>query len=282
MSLGQAVERFATVTHGLPDEALEREWKWRAYNEGVRHAFFRVYEELCELAATLATERAAQGPVMTTAQRILASYHAAFRDLQAVLLRVDDELLDRALSDEKWPLRFVLGHTIFVKRQFFARSWYALQQRRQGTKKAACMPDDEVEAFVGPYDVFERALGDPLAGVLAYYGALHERILHELADIGEDELDAPSLWWEEYEVPLQFRLHRFDSHLRQHTIQVEKTLEALGHSPSEAQRLLRLIYRALAEVEGGIIGAWEIGAVRRAKAAVEIAARADEIAPVVA
>jgi hypothetical protein len=59
MSLGQAVERFAAVTRAWPDEALEREWKWRAYNEGVRHAFFRTYEELRELAVTLATERAA-------------------------------------------------------------------------------------------------------------------------------------------------------------------------------------------------------------------------------
>jgi hypothetical protein len=42
--------------------------------------------------------------------------------------------------------------------------------------------------------------------------------------------------------------------MRQHTIQMEKTLHMLGHIPSEAQRLLRLIYRALAQVEGVLIG----------------------------
>src|SRR3712207_6856353 len=47
-----------------------------------------------------------------------------------------------------------------------------------------------------------------------------------------------------YELPLRFRLHRFDSHLRQHTIQAGKTLEGIGRAPSEAKRLLQLIYRS--------------------------------------
>ena len=81
---------------------------------------------------------------------------------------------------------------------------------------------------------------------------------------------------------LRFRLHRFDSHLRQHVVQIEKTLESIGRSPNEAQRLLRLIYAALAEVEGATIGDWEVGAALRHEAAEEIAARAGEIADILA
>ena len=108
-SLVQAVERFVTVTHRLPDEVLEREWTWRAYSEGVRLAFFRTYEQLCQLAAALGAERAAQGLGMTAAQWALTQYHTAYRDLQAVLLGLEPDLLDRPPAKGEWSVRFTLG-----------------------------------------------------------------------------------------------------------------------------------------------------------------------------
>jgi hypothetical protein len=283
MSLSEAVFKFGSVTKGLSAAELEHEWTWQAYNEGVRFAFFRTYEELRQLATTMATERTTAGPAVTTAQRALAQYHGAYRDLQAVLLGVGDDLVDRPPAQEEWPLRIILGHIQAAERQFFSRIWYAVNRQRMGNDRPIQMPDDEVEAFVGSWDDFERMMDDEsLAGILAHYDALHERILHELADIGEDELSAPSLWWEGYEVPVQFRLHRLDSHLRQHTVQVEKTLNMLDHRPSEAKRLLRLIYGALAEAEGVMVGAWDIGQDYRGKAAATIASRTDEIAKVIA
>ena len=95
ITLIQAVEKFAAVTYGLSDDNLDRAWSWWAYDEGVRFAFFRVYEELRELAATLITERTTRGKPITTAQHSLAQYHAAYRDLQAVLIGVDDYLMDK-------------------------------------------------------------------------------------------------------------------------------------------------------------------------------------------
>ena len=56
-------------------------------------------------------------------------------------------------------------------------------------------------------------------------------------------------------MPIEFRLHRFDAHLRQHTIQVEKTLLAVLGFPSEAKQLVRIVCAALADVEGILIGA---------------------------
>jgi len=277
--LAQAVEKFASVTHGLSNATLDREWKWRAYDEGVRFAFFRTYEELCQLATRAAATRAEQGPAITIAQRALAQYHAAFRDLQAILLGVGDADFDTPPAEGEWPLRTILGHTMAAERGFFAITWYAVEQGRKGNPPIK-MPDDKVEAFVGSWDAFEHKMDESLAGILAHYEALRQRILHELADIGEDELNIPSLWWEGEPMPIQFRLHRFDSHLRQHTIQAEKTLDALGYQPNEAKRLLRIIYRALAEAEGGAIGAWDVGAEQRRAIAAGIAARADEITSV--
>jgi hypothetical protein len=55
--------------------------------------------------------------------------------------------------------------------------------------------------------------------------------------------------------PIRFRLHRFESHMRQHTIQIDKTLMLLGQPPTEVKRLLRLTYAAWADAENALIGA---------------------------
>jgi len=123
-------------------------------------------------------------------------------------------------------------------------------------------------------------LDGPWQDVRSYYDTFHERVLLELADIRDEELEAPSMYWEGYELSLRFRLGRFDSHLRQHTVQVDKTLVAIGFAPNEARRLLRLIYAALAEAEGATIGAWEVGAERTQQMAETIAARTEEIAAI--
>ena len=78
-SLVRAVERFSAITQGVPDSELDRAWAWGVYDsEGVRFAFFRTYEELRDLAAKTAAARAAHGPAVSTAQRILAQYHWAY------------------------------------------------------------------------------------------------------------------------------------------------------------------------------------------------------------
>lgn len=281
ITLIQAVESFSGVTHDLSDGELEREWSWRAYDEGVRFAFFRVYEELRELAATLITERTTRGKPITTAQHSLAQYHAAYRDLQAVLIGVDDDLIDVSPSKGEWRPRVILGHIISAEREFFARIWHAVQRFRDGEDKPAVMTAEEVAEFVGSYTDFETTMNRlSLPGIMAYYDSLHKRVLRELTNIRGLELEAISLWWEELPITVEFRLHRLDSHLRQHTVQLEKTLLAISRPPSEAIRLLRLVYGALADVEGTIIGAWDLGNDRRSAVAESIAQRADEIAQI--
>lgn len=75
---------------------------------------------------------------------------------------------------------------------------------------------------------------------------------------------------------MRFRLHRFEAHLRQHAVQVEKTLAGLGHSPSEAERLVRRLHVALAGVESAEPGPRGAEAAERTAAA--IAALAREVA----
>jgi hypothetical protein len=314
LNLTQAVEKFALTTCHLMDDDLDREWTWRAYSEGVRYAMFRTYEELRTLAAVLITERTTKGSPISTAHHSLAQYHAAYRDLQAILTGLDESLLNKSPGPDEWPLRIILGHILSAEREFFARIWHAVQRYRNadnfrrtsphqpkpqdfasededfldeeepeeevdnGLPHPVEMTDEEVAEFVGSYEEFERTMNRlSIPGVMAYYDSLHKRVLRELTDIKGFELEAESLWWEGTPFTVEFRLHRLDAHLRQHTVQIEKTLDALGYPASEPRRLLRLIYAALADVDSAIIGDWGMGKAERRELAGKISVRADEI-----
>lgn len=249
-----AMTEFARLTWGLTDADLEIAWEWQDYQEGVRFSFFRNYETLRELVVRLAAERLSLGQASTSAQRILAQYHAAFRDLQAVLLGYDAARLEQVPAEGEWSARQALDHMIRAERNFYFMVHFALQDARSGDGRLT-------EATEAMWDEFWQ--GDPYSGLrdagspqdmLAYYEKLHTRILDEFVDISEAELDAPAVFWENQPYPIRFRLHRFDSHLRQHTIQIEKTLLAIGGPLNEARRLLRLIFAALAEAEGVVLG----------------------------
>jgi hypothetical protein len=113
MTLAQTVEKFAQVVQGVPDAELDREWAWGDYDsEGIRFAFFRAYEELRELAVKIAIERAAHGPAVSSAQRILAQYHAAYRDLAVALLGITPDATERAPAEGEWRLREVVAHIV--------------------------------------------------------------------------------------------------------------------------------------------------------------------------
>ena len=51
------------------------------------------------------------------------------------------------------------------------------------------------------------------------------------------ELDLPSTFWEETRFPIYHRLHRYEAHYTQHTIQIDKTLEAIGQCPDRIKAL---------------------------------------------
>jgi hypothetical protein len=284
LNLTQAVDKFALTTCHLTDADLERQWDWRAYREGVRYAMFRTYEELRTLAAQLMAERSSKGTPISTAHHTLGQYHGAYRDLQAIMMGVDDGLLNKPPARDEWPLRIILGHILAAEREFFARIWHAVQHYRSQDlpedqePEPLEMTDEEVAEFVGSHEEFERTMNRlSIPGIMSFYDSLHKRVLRELTDIKGFELEAESLWWEGTPFTVEFRLHRLDAHLRQHTVQIEKTLDALMGPPSEARRLLRLIYAALADVDSMIIGDWGHGKNERNELAGKINVRADEV-----
>lgn len=275
--ISQAVKNFGEMTHCLSETDLNREWSWKDYDEGLRFVFFRVYEELRQLGARLGRSRSMTDQPLTTAQHTLAQYHAAYRDLQAVLIGVSNADAARPPSDDEWSMRKALLHMIAAERTFFAVNCEALQHVRSGDGRPMEMSDEAWQAFWRGDNFDELKKEATTSELMVYYDQMHWRVLTELSDISEDELRTSVIFWESTPMPMEFRLHRFDAHLRQHTIQIEKTLQDLDVPLTEAKRLLRLIYAALAEVESQTIGVKDFGAVEQTEVLTLINAYYEEI-----
>lgn len=261
---------FAGALATISDDALVQDWPapslpgafWHGYHDSSREVAFRVYHQLRDLATEIETSRTAA----TAAQRILAQHQRAYRDLTGALAGVAEAEFDLAPADNEWPLRTVMYHIALTERGFHALIHWAVDRRRAGDLASIEMPDDHRDAVSDP--IIESGT---LAEVLQRYNALHSRVLSDFVELASTDLEAPNVWWEGYEVPVRFRLHRFDTHLREHTIQVDKTLAGIGHHPSEPERLARLIHRALGEVEGGLLGAPDTVLGRQRSTATDIA-----------
>jgi hypothetical protein len=255
-----AVNRLAVIAQLMSLSDLERPWKWASYDsEGVRFAFFRVQEELRALAVRIAAARLAVGQPPSQAQRILAQYHTAYRELRASLLGLDNAVLDQPPAKEEWPVRRTLAHILGADMGFYVVVRYALDRHRSADDRPPRFGDEIYGRLLGvDEDSYHAIMERPVDGLLDYHAALHQRVLDELSGITDSELELDSYYWEEEPHALRFRLHRFESHLRQHSIQIGKILAALGRLPGEPLHLMHLVYAALAEVEGASLGSDEI------------------------
>jgi hypothetical protein len=241
-SVTQAVEELVRATVGLSDEDMGREWKWREYDEeGLRFALLMTHHELRDLGVQLV----ARGRPPTQGQRILAQYHQTYRDLTGVLAGVRSEDLDRAPSQGEWPLREALDHMLGAEYGFLGVSRGALERHRAGN--AAEPSEAEFKQYRKPYAQPKDALAGPIGSIRNAFFEIHRRVLRELGDVSDAELEKLAWFWDG-PMPIRFRLHRFEEHLRQHIIQLDKTL-AVIRPPTEAHRLVRNIYNALADVE---------------------------------
>ena len=259
-SLTAAVEKFARLILPLTETDLERTWVWKDHDEeGIRFACFVTLQELRHLAVSLAPPSTTLRTHPTPAQHILSQYHAAYMDLQAAVLGLNDEEAEKIPSAGEWPVRKVYAHMLGAEINFTIAIRYALEKHRAGIWTPEKISDEDDNSLSGmSEDEYHALMNSPLSQMLAYHHTLHATLLDEFSQITNAELDLPSTFWEETRFPIQHRLHRYEAHLVQHTIQIDKTLIAIGKAPTEAQRLIRKIYAALAEVEGVLIGAEKI------------------------
>jgi len=251
--LKRSVQGFTDLILPLSDKELEHPWIWKDHDEeGIRFAFFVTLQELRDLAVMLAGARSK----LTPAQHILSQYHVAYMDLQAALLGLSSPDSERAPAEGEWPVRRVYAHILSTELNFTITVRYALEKHRAGTWTPEPVSDAEADRLAGISEGdYQNLIKGPLDAMLAYHRQLHSQILEEFSTIKDQELEFPSTFWEETRFPIRHRLHRYEAHFAQHTIQMDKTLAAIGQAPHESKQLLRKIYAALAEAEGLMIGA---------------------------
>ncbi len=230
-----AFEKAMARLAALPDDALARPWRWRGKEAHLRYALYRSLEEEHEaLAAALVAWRP------TEAERILAISRRSFGELRGLLVALPDTVLDDA-RDGDWSLRDVLRHALLVERRYAVNTAYAAHRREdEPLRLEAGDPRYPSERDVDASGGLER--------VLERFAAARDQSDALLGALPAARLERPSTW-SGHEVDVRFRLHRFASHLAEHTIQCEKALEAWGWRSGEARRIVRRIWAARGELE---------------------------------
>jgi hypothetical protein len=250
--LAHAVENFAAVTLPLAEKDLERQWTWKDHDEeGIRFAFFVTMQELRQLAVELASLR----DPLTSAQQILAQYHTQYLDLQAAVFGLSTETAERAPAEGEWSIPRAYAHILATDLGFASVVRYALERHRAGSWTPERMSDEDRMRIIDMTgEKYDLLMGSPLEELLAFHRDFHHKIVTEFSSITDAELELPSTFWEETRFPIRHRLHRFQTHMVQHTVQIDKTLVAINWPPTETKRLIRYLFSALAEVSIHLIG----------------------------
>jgi hypothetical protein len=243
--------RVVTAAHDLlavPDVALERAWPWRDSEADVRYGFYHAFEVL--EAATGAVRRALDeaGTRPAPGARRAAAATAARWALHARLLPLDATALDASPGGEEWTVRQTLGHIVSAQRAYGRfTAWWLLQRDAAAPPDAGpealyvVMPDEAVEGEGTLGEICAR-LDDLLDTGMAHLGGL------------DDEALAVPARWSGIRVDVGFRLGRWSSHIREHTVQVDKTLAIIGWAPREVDRLVGLVVGAYGRLEEQVFG----------------------------
>jgi hypothetical protein len=240
----------------VSDSTLELLWPWRGEEADVRYGFYRQSEALADTLALIRPLLEVARVHETPARPLVAAASAARWDLHGLLAGLTDDELDKDPGNGEWTVRQTLAHIVSVQRAYgvFTAWWLARRDaptddfpRQVPEELDAELPAEEAEG-VGSVAEIQRRLDEILdlsAGVFAPLGA---------------EMLGTRARWAGIPVDVRFRLLRWASHLREHTIQVEKTLGFIGRPITEVERLLRVIAAAYGRLEEELF-MWPAGGV---------------------
>ena len=235
----------------IPDAALLRTWLFHGVDteDGVRYGIYRGAETVeaasAELVAALAGAQARAAATIRTAPATIARWA-----LQGRLAALGDDVLDRVAKEGEWTVRETLAHTIAGQRSYgwFSRWWLS---QPLGPDRPSRVPD-EVETQSQRELPSDEAEGrGSLADIRSRLDAVLDEWALRYANLDAVALGVPARW---AGVPgdIDFRLGRWASHIAEHTVQLDKTLDWLGYQPSEAARIVRDLYTAWGRLEAQV------------------------------
>jgi DinB superfamily len=237
----------------IPEAALTKPWAWKGGSEDeIRYGAYRAAEalETAELEArhlvapTEAHER--------RAARLVGPTTAARWDLHGLLLPLDDVVLDADPGGGEWTVRLTMGHVIGGQRFYgWGTAWWLA---RGYALDDPALPPRIPESFWenAPDEATTEAAGT-VEDLRARLDAVTDLTVERLAGMPDASVDLGSRW-SGFAVSIGFRIGRWSSHIREHTIQVEKTFAMLDQAPSEPARLVRNLLAAYGRAESTVFG----------------------------
>lgn len=269
-----AVRDLATLT----DADLTTPWAWKGGSEDeIRYGFYRISESFERAGIDAEAAVRATSTHRGRAADLIAPATSARWDLQGILLQLPDGAWDADPGGGEWTVRQTLGHVIGGQRGYgAATAWWQAQAFAADADLPTARPPvyDEL-----PSDEEEEA-GTP-DEVRARLDEVVDHATERLAALPAERL-ALGTRWAGFAVDIGFRIGRWSSHLREHTVQVEKTQVMIGHTPTEVDRLVRLILAEWGRAEAAVYGSGRVdsGIAELAAAAAGARTTAAELAAV--
>jgi hypothetical protein len=238
------VAALATLAE-VRDADLEKPWPWRGDEADVRYGLYRPLEALIDIRAAVRPGLPSALTGESAARPLVGEATAARWEVDGVLAGLSDADLDAAPGGEEWTVRQTLAHIVNGQRAYgwFTAWWHSRRDLPTDDfppavpdDVAAELPDESTEADGSLAEIRER-LGEVTDMTCAVFAAL-----------GPADMTARARW-SGYPVDLRFRLTRWPSHIREHTVQVDKTLVMIGRATTEVERVLRLIGAAYGRLE---------------------------------
>jgi hypothetical protein len=219
---------------GLDETTLGRPWPYRDKPMVVRYALYRTLEDAQEALVDLTA-----GP-HAESRRILAFAQRAFGSLRGLVIGLPDRLLEQAPRAGEWSVGETLRHVFAVERRCAIQTLYAVE-RADGDPVR--IPADRLP----PTSLAEMPGG--VRELLARLAEARAETNRSLGDVAPADMTRPTVWGH-FDVDVRFRLHRFASHVIEHTVQCEKTLAALGWRETEGRSIVRQLTAIVGEIEG--------------------------------
>lgn len=232
----------------IPDSALTKQWLWNGHDhgDGVRYGIYRAAETIEAADAELEAALAGAPARPPAAIRIAAATIPRWA-LQGRLAALDGAVLDRVARDGEWPVRQTLAHIIEGQRSY---GWFTRWWLRQplGDARPARVTDDAEAASMADLPGEDAEGSGTVTEIRARLDAVLDEWALRYADLDETALLAPATW-AGVPVDIDFRIGRWASHIREHTVQVDKTLDWLGSSPTEPARIVRDLFSTWGRLE---------------------------------
>lgn len=247
--------RLAQVVADLlavPDDALDEMWRWRATDPDdveLRYGLYQIGERLEEAIRAIELGRAAgSGATMGPAVPALGVTTAVRWELHGLLAPLAAELWDADPGRGEWTIRQTVAHIVISQRLYgWSNAWFL--SRPTTPEEAVYAPDGTLPP--------EPSEEDEGAGTPDEVRARFDEVVDAniCANAGLDRAAMlVGARWAGLPVTIDFRFGRYGSHIREHTVQIDKTLAMLGHQPTEVDRVVRLILAIYGRLEALIIG----------------------------